>query len=213
MATDELKYYCEALTRKGKGPPCQQRAGHGTNHPGVGRCSKHGGASPNAEVAGQVFLARREAAVMGVPLDIEPHEAILECIRIAAGEVQYASDRIAELEPSEAVGAVVTTLRRPMKEEKGGEDPGVEVEEIRHEAPALHIWIVARRQAMDRLVQYSGVAIKAGIDERRVKLAESQGQMLVQVIRGVLEKLGVLNRPEVPGIVREQLTLVAGQAP
>lgn len=147
---------------------------------------------------------------MGIPLDIEPHNAILECIRIAAGEVQYASERIAELDPEEAVGAVVTTLVRPRKLEKGEDAAEQTVEEITHAAPALHILIQARRQAMDRLVQYSATAIKAGIEERRVKLAESQGQLLVQVIRGVLQEMGVLDRPEVPGIVRRQLTLVAG---
>lgn len=211
MATEATEF-CERLTKKGKGPPCQQRAGHGTNHPGVGACSKHGGSSPNAEVAGQVFLARREAVVMGSPLSVEPHEAILECIRIAAGEVRYASDRIADLQPEEAVGPVVATLKRPLNLGKEGEDPLHVVEEVRLEAPALHIWIQARRQAMDRLVQYSATAIKAGIEERRVKLAETQGQMLVEVIKGVLRELGVLDRPEVPGIVRRQLTLVAGGA-
>jgi hypothetical protein len=149
---------------------------------------------------------------MGIPLDVEPHEAILECIRIAAGEVQYASERIAELDVTDAVAPVRSTLNRPLKGEGGTEYPDERVEEITLDAPALNIWIVTRRQAMDRLVQYSAVAIKAGIEERRVKLAESQGQLLVQVIRGVLQQLGVLNRPEVPRIVREQLTLVAGQA-
>lgn len=201
---------CGAKTRKGT--PCEQPAGFGTQHPGVGRCRFHGGASPQAELSGQVFLARREAAVMGVPLDIEPHNAILECIRIAAGEVQYASDRIAELEPEQAVVPMTSTLTRPLDLGKEGESILDTVQEIKVEQPALHIWIVARRQAMDRLVQYSAVAIKAGIEERRVKLAESQGQLLVQVIRGVLQELGVLNRPEVPAIVRRQLTLVAGQA-
>jgi hypothetical protein len=198
--------------RKKRGGYCENKAGKNTAHLGHGRCWLHGGAEPHAEVNGQVVLARREAAVMGVPLDIEPHNAILECIRIAAGEVQYASDRIAELEPEQAIGRMTSTHTRPLDLGKEGEDPENTVEEVRVEAPALHIWIVARRQAMDRLVQYSAVAIKAGIEERRVKLAESQGQLLVQVIRGVLQELGVLNRPEVPAIVRRQLTLVAGQA-
>lgn len=198
---------CGAKTKAGR--PCKKPAGHGTQHVGTGRCKLHGGASPQAELGGQVVLARREAAVMGVPLDIEPHNAILECIRIAAGEVQYASERIAELDEGDAVGRVVTTLRRPMKEEKGGEDPSYEVEEIKLEAPALHIWITTRRQAMDRLVQYSATALKAGVEQRRVELAEQQGQLLAQVIRGILEELGVSKRPEVPSVVRRHLSLVA----
>jgi hypothetical protein len=194
---------CGAKTRGGK--PCQRPAGSGTGHVGTGRCKLHGGASPRAELSGAVHLARREATVMGSPLDVEPHVAILECIRIAAGEVRYASEQIAALEPDDAAGQVVTTIER-----FGGENGGGS--ETRHGPPALHIWIAARHQAMDRLVDYSKVAINAGIEERRVKLAESQGALLAQAIRGILAELGVDDRPEVPAVVRRHLTVIAGHA-
>lgn len=190
------------------GGTCDQPAGWGTGHLGVGSCKLHGGCTPNHELAGRVTLARREMAVMGRPLDIDPIEAILECIRITAGEVQYASDRVAELTPDQAVGPVITT--RPLKEEKGAESLTYRVEE--HGPPALNIWIEVRRRAMRDLVEYSRVAIAAGIAERQVKIAEQQGQLLAQVIRGILTELGVLDRPETPGIVRRHLTLIAGQA-
>jgi hypothetical protein len=201
---------CNARTRKGT--PCTFQAGWGTGHQGTGRCKLHGGASPQAELSGAVTLARREMLVMGRPLDMEPHEALLECIRIAAGEVAYASERIAELDAADAVGPVVSTHRRPLKEEKGAEDPRTEVEEVRVEAPALHIWIVVRQHAMDRLVNYSKIALAAGVAERQVRLAEQQGQLLVEVIRGVLTDLGVNEHPEAPAVVRKHLTLIAGRA-
>lgn len=210
MTASNPMQLCGAKTRKGT--PCEQRAGHGTNHAGEGRCSKHGGSSPKAEVAGQVLLARREAAVMGIALDIEPHNAILECIRIAAGEVQYSSEQIAKLDPSEAVAPVVTKTDRPLKEEKGAESTFIRAEEIETASPQLHIWIQVRRQAMDKLVQYSATAIKAKIEERRIELAEQQGQLLAQVIRGILRDLGVADRPEAPQIVRKHLALVASTA-
>jgi hypothetical protein len=194
---------CGAKTRAGT--PCQLVAGHGTGHPGTGRCRRHGGASPQAELSGAVHLARREATVMGAPLDVEPHVAILECIRIAAGEVRYASEQIAQLTPDDAAGQLITTVERD-----GGKDGGGS--ETRYGPPALHIWIVARHHAMDRLVDYSKVAIAAGIEERRVKLAEQQGALLAQAIRGILAELGVGDRPEVPAVVRRHLTLIAGQA-
>jgi hypothetical protein len=150
--------------------------------------------------------------VMGRPLPIEPHEAILQCIAIAAGEVRYASEQIALLELTDAVGPVVTTHVRPLKYEKGADSSSETVEEIRHEAPALHIWILTRRQAMDRLVQYSATALKAGVEERRVRVAENVGQALADAIRGVLRDLGVADDPRAPAVVRKHLTLVAGQA-
>jgi hypothetical protein len=195
---------CGAKTRTGG--RCAKTAGWGTGHHGTGRCRLHGGASPLAEISGAVQLARREAVVMGSPLDVEPHVAILECIRIAAGEVRYASEQIAALGEDDAAGAIVTTVERY----GGGEENGGG--ETRHGPPALHIWIVARHQAMDRLVDYSKVAIAAGIEERRVKLAEQQGALLAQAIRGILAELGVADRPEVPAVVRRHLTVIAGHA-
>lgn len=189
--------------KKRKGGKCGRPAGWGTKHPGVGTCKLHGGNAPAAQLKGMVELARREQAVMGMPLSIEPHEAILECIRITAGEVAYASARIAELEASEAVGPVETWM------ERSGEHA---IEETRQGPPALHIWIQVRQQAMDRLVQYSFAALKAGIEERRVRVAEQQGMLLAQAVQGILRELGVIDRPEVGAVVRKHLTLVAGQS-
>ena len=210
MQSPDPKQQCGAKTRRGTA--CKRQAGWGTSHLGTGRCRRHGGASPQAELSGQLVIARHQAQVMGTPLPIEPHEAILQCIAIAAGEVRYASERIAELELDEAAGSVVTTHIRPLKLEKGADDSTSTVQEIRHEAPALHIWIVTRRQAMDRLVQYSATALKAGVEERRVRVAETVGQALADAIRGVLTDLGVIDDPRAPAVVRKHLTLVAGQS-
>jgi hypothetical protein len=171
---------CGAKTRKGT--PCEKTAGWGTSHVGVGRCRQHGGASPEAEVRGVVELAKREARVMGLPEDAEPHEALLRCIRITSGELTYMSAQVAELK-----SAMVSTMF----------------------GSQIHTWITARQQAMDRLVGYSRVAIAAGLAERQVKLAEQQGELLAQVIRGVLADLGVADHPEAPAVVRKHLTLVA----
>lgn len=186
---------------KRKGGKCTQPAGWGTQHPGAGHCKLHGGSGPAAQVKGLVELARREQSVMGAPLSIEPQDAILECIRISAGEVAYASERISELEVSDAVGPVMTRM------ERSGENA---VEEVREGPPALHVWITVRRQAMDRLVAYSFAALKAGIEERRVRVAEQQGMLLAQAIQGILRELGVSDRPEVASVVRKHLTLVSG---
>ncbi len=203
-ASDPMNGICGAKTRAKK--PCKRPAGAGTSHVGVGRCKLHGGASPQAEVSGAVELARREAVVMGRPLDIEPHEALLECVRIAAGEVQYASWQIELLTPEDAVGPVVTT--RPLKWEKGAESPTERIEE--HGPPALHIWIEVRHRAMDRLANYSRIALAAGVAERQVRVAESQAQLMAQAVRGILQDLGVAGHPDAPRIVRRHLTLLAG---
>ena len=200
---------CGALTRKGT--PCEHELGWGTGHPGEGRCRLHGGLSPNAEVAGQVALARREAVVMGVPLPIEPHEAILRCIEIVWAEVRYCSERVAELSDEEAAGPVVTRVDRPLKEEKGAESTEYRAEEVHYGDPKLHIWIQARREAMVQTVQFSVAAAKAGIQERLVKLAEGQAQILADAFTELVKRLG--HDPADPKsreAMRGALTLVAG---
>lgn len=213
QAADPKDIYCGAETRTtlpdGTKKLCGRTKGWGTNHPGIGRCRNHGGASPQAEISGCVQLARRDEVVMGAPLDnLRPEEALLECIRIAGGEVRYASERIAELDPDEAVGPVVTT--RPLKWEKGAESPDERVAE--HGPPALHIWIEVRHKAMDRLVNYTKVAIAAGLEERRVRVAEAQGQLLAEAVRGILKDLGVADHPQAPTVVRRHLTMMAAGA-
>lgn len=202
---------CEAAKRGGG--LCGRPAGWGTQHLGVGKCKLHGGATPNHELAGAVILARREMAVMGQPLDIEPGEALLQCIRIAAGEVQYASDRIGALDEADAIVQASSTKTRPLSHGKDGESASETVEEVTtSNVYELNIWIQVRRQALDRLVNYSAVALKAGVEERRVRVAEQTGVLIAQAIRGVLAELGVADRPEVPSVVRRQLALVSGQA-
>lgn len=185
------------------GGSCRRPAGWGTGHLGVGRCKNHAGSTPSHELHGALELARRRAVVMGRPIDAEPHEAILECIRIAAGEVKYASDQIAELEEAELVGPVQTS--RPVKLEKGAENPGVYVTE--YGAPALHIWIKVRHEAMDRLVNYSKIAIACGIAERQVAIAESHAQEFAERMRRFALALGLEPQdPKVRRAFRESLT-------
>ena len=42
------------------------------------------------------------------------------------------------------------------------------------------------------------------------RITEEQGKLVADVIRGVLNDLGVMDRPEVPGIVHRHLALVGG---
>lgn len=191
---------CGARTKAGR--PCQKAAGWGTSHPGAGECRLHTGSTPAGELRGQIMLARRDMVAMGSPLPIEPHEAILECIRITAGEVAFCSERIAELELSDLVGPVLTSSVRDGDETH---------EETRREgAPTVHVWIAVRARAMDRLVGYSAAALRAGIEERRVRIAESQAQLLAQAVRGIMRDLGVEDRPDAPAIVRRHLTMISG---
>jgi len=197
---------CGAKSRQAT--PCGLAAGWGTDHVGVGRCRLHGGASRQAQVAGVVALARREAEAMGRPIRMHPQEAIVQCIGIAAGEVRYGSERIAELEPDAILSEVVHRHERPLQMAGGREGEGM-VEETRIGPAQLHSWIRVRQRAMDRLVSYSATAIKAGVEEQLLLFAEREGAAIVKVLEGALSDLGYAADPRVASAVGRHLRAVA----
>lgn len=68
-------------------------------------------------------------------------------------------------------------------------------------------FVEQRRIAMNQLATYSRYAIDAGVAERRVRLAEQQGELIASFIKGVLGDLGLTpeQRSLAPDIVRRRL--------
>ena len=74
--------YCNAIRPNSGGARCRNPAGMGTNHPGFGKCKRHGGTA----IAHNKHAAKLAAnQLMGTPMDINPFDAIIWCIRITAG--------------------------------------------------------------------------------------------------------------------------------
>jgi hypothetical protein len=175
---------CGGKTRSGG--TCAKPAGWGTGHLGSGRCCHHAGATPSHELAAAVDTARREAIVMGEPVNVEPHELIISCIRRTAGEIAYCDEQIATLKT-----AMVSTMF----------------------GPQLHTWITVRHKAMERGVMFAATALKAGVEERAVRVAEQAGETMARLVRGILGELGVpLEDPRTREVVVRHLRLIeAGQ--
>lgn len=93
---------CNAKTRSGG--ECQRPAGWGTLHVGAGNCKLHGGSTRNGELSGALTLAQREAKALGREVPIHPHDAIVWCIEIAAGELMYANEKVAHLPVDDWLG-------------------------------------------------------------------------------------------------------------
>jgi hypothetical protein len=129
-------------------------------------CRSHGAArgTPAAAAAEQRLLLRRavlEAETLGLPREVDPHTALLEELHRTAGAVQW-------------LGAVVADLKR----EHVGGDVG----------PA-QVWVRFLGDERDRLVKVAKTCVDVGIEERRVRLAESAGAQLAAVVRAVLDRL------------------------
>ncbi len=63
---------CGAKTKTGR--PCRHPKGFRTDHPGSGRCYRHGGASPNGNKA----AVREQMASLATEVDVEPQEVLLK---------------------------------------------------------------------------------------------------------------------------------------
>lgn len=167
--------------KKRKGGICRQPAGLGTTHPGIGKCKFHGGHLPT-HVA---HAAKQQAIFLGAPKDINPVEAMMWCIRITAGEVEWFTEQLHEIESTDWYED--TALGRQ-----------------------LHVLARARGDAINRLAKYSKDAIGLGIAERAVRIAELYGTSIAKLMKGVLEDLELTpkQRDAAPAIIRKHLILL-----
>lgn len=199
-----------------EGVLCRRPAGWGTEHAGVGRCKWHGGNTGSHVKAAAVEIAKRECNLLGLPVvDINPADALL-------GEVKRTWRNIVALE---ALLAEVPTHPAPDKMVPPGEssdghaywergEPGLygrtyHVSGIPTGEAKLNILLVWLNDERKHLVVATTAALRAGIDERQVRLAEQQGEQMAEILRGVLTDLGVLNHPEAATVVRRHLQLAA----
>lgn len=169
-------------------------------------CGFHGGATTQAK-AGALRRATEEKAralvnTYGRKIDTTATDALLEEVQWTAGHVAWLRERVQEIEGSTGGDDAENPLVwGRTKRKEGGEDWGET-----HEAGA-NAWLKLYQAERAHLVKVCSEAIKAGIEERRVKLAESQGEQVAQAIRGILDDLRLT--PEqiarVPDIVPKHL--------
>ena len=147
--------------------------------PGGYVCKLHGGGSPQARRAADERLAQQRAAIemakhgLVTPRTVDPGDALLEAIYGAAGEVDYWRSVVAQIDPE------ALTWGKTQETTKKGK---LKVTEAAGASVAYKLMV----DAQDRLARYAASALKAGIEERRVRLAESQGAQLAGVVQAVL---------------------------
>jgi hypothetical protein len=173
--------------KKRHGGKCAMPAGWGTNHYGIGKCKLHGGSTPNQVKAAASEEYRR---LLGNPIEINPLDALLWCIKISAGEVQWLTEKMAELDAKDWIEDTIVGKQ-------------------------FHLYAKERRARQADLARYSQMAISLGIAERAVKLAETYGEMLAALIQGILGDLDLTEgqRAKVPQVVRRHLILMDGGQP
>jgi len=172
------KQRCGAHSRQ-SGEPCKRWPAKGGT-----RCKIHGGASPQAKKAAerrqQEKVLAEAVATYGLPVDVSPTEALLDEVKWTAGHVAWLRARVQEMEQAQ-LGWNTTQLA----DRQATEFPGVDTTISATTPVLLDLYQRERKHLLD----VCKAAIAAGIEERRVRLAESQGALLADVIRRILADL------------------------
>jgi hypothetical protein len=164
---------CGGRTRTGS--PCKLPAGHGTDHPGVGRCDHHGGATPTHRAHSErVLIERAEARALaelhrlGVPPVTNPLELLAELAGEARGWQELLRAQVAEL----------ASL----------------VERAPDGAERVRATVALYERSLDRTAAFAAMMAKLNIDDRLYKLNNrigvEQGNRFAAAIIGILEDLG-----------------------
>lgn len=180
---------------------------HGSAVANLDQCRMHLGkkAPPVVAEAKALEAVRRAVVTYGLPRDIDPADALLEEVHCTAGHVAWLREQVQALDPEALVWGVTEQV-----EKSATEFPGTDVTY----SAAVNAWLEQYRWERKHLIDVTKAAISAGIEERRVKLAEQQGALLNGVIRRILARLSL--SPEqsalLPVVVPEELRRAAVMA-
>lgn len=144
--------------------PCKNGAGKNTDHPGIGRCAWHGGATRTQRRAARRQMIVMEAEAMGLPRDVDPATAIMEALHKAAGQVDWYE-------------AEVNALDSPWLEETTQFGDKV----------YAHPAVVGYVKALDQLYSYSERTLKLDLFSRQVQADELQAAMLARLVMEILD--------------------------
>jgi hypothetical protein len=132
-------------------------AGHGTRHAGYGNCSSHGGSGKNVEEGWA--MAMQVAAEYG----INPWEALLLSVRLAAGRVAWVDQQLTE--STRAADGDVANDK------------------------VVQRWLKESRFERTLLARTAKAAIDAGVAERMVRQVELEGRLLAEALGHALDAI------------------------
>lgn len=176
---DEARH-CGARNHQ-NGARCENFKGWRTDHPGFGRCALHTGSTPSGKAMAASEAAAAALAKFGQPASVEPRQAMFEVVWEAAGNVAFLRAAVANLEQ--------LTLHH---EGAYIDESGIRHTTIREDVKAL---VKLYGEWTDRLARYAAEAVKIGLDERMIQLAEAQCELIVKVVNGALDAAGVTGEP------------------
>lgn len=191
--------------------PCRGNARKGQNI-----CNAHGGKARQNVLAGERReLARKATEMMdsfGAPVQVDLAEELLDLICHTAGYVRFLRGRVDQLHRDDMIFGLT---RQTEGDIAVGNGPTARLQRGEHTTREAgpHVWIQMLSDWSDKHARLIVEALKLGLDERRVRIAEQQGEKLFRVLLSVLADLGHdIRDPDTAAIVERHLVLVRGAA-
>lgn len=173
-------------------------------------CRKHGGNAPQNRAAAKERIVEQKARSLvetyGRKIETTATEALLDEVKYTAGHVAWLRERVREIDADAEAGAGNALVWGITRKKSGGDDHGVT------EEAAPNIFLKLYQQERTHLVKVCSEAIRAGIEERRIKLAEQEGALVAQAIRAILGELDLTaeQQARVPEVVPRHLRALSG---
>ena len=95
MTSEQRSNFKLCGAKSAHGGICRLFAGQGTDHPGWGKCSKHGGKATSVRALKE--HAQAEMIRLGAPQNVTPNQALLGLLRMSAGMVAWLHQEIVQL--------------------------------------------------------------------------------------------------------------------
>lgn len=155
--------------------------------PGGTRCGRHGGNSPKAKAAAEQRTAEKEAREILGRIDPtapkqNPVEMLMTLIYGKSAEISWLREKVKSFTEEEL------TYGLTERQEGIGPQGPVDVSTYKTEQ---NIWWKLLREAENQLASWTSMALRAGVDERRIRIAENQANAIVGVIKNVLDSLNL----------------------
>lgn len=189
-----------------RGVLCTQVAGWGTDHVGVGRCKRHGGNTPAHREGAKAEYQRLVCDRLGIPVEVDPGDALIHAVWEAAGNVEFYRSLVAEMQTHPTKGKLVETEDGERFLDQGTSGiygPTYHQSGIPTGEAKPNILVVLYNDERDRLASYAKAALQANVDERRVRMAEADARMLFGAVAKAMAKVKMT--PEQTEVFRAEL--------
>lgn len=171
---------------------CTRPAGWGTSHSGTGHCKRHGGSTTAQTVAAGREIARRECDRLGIPVEVDPGEALLQELWETAGNVAFYRSLVQDLptHPDPDEYHPPETQDDPGHWTRG--EPGVygrtyHATGVPTGEGKPHILVALYNDERKHLAAVAAAALKAGVEARRVEIEQQRAELMADVFRRVFD--------------------------